>query len=284
MAPSEVSLKTYNAKVRLLRQAVGAPESDFNFLKKTTEIVNYIEGLEASLNTKKMYYIAIVSILKDMKGYTKPLKIYRDKMMAYNAKQGEIYDKQELSASETGKWLPWDEILKVRKQAEDDVTDLKTFQSYLLLCIYTYLPPMRLDVGALKVVNEAPKEPVCNYYVNGKHPEILLTEYKTSTKFGTQHIKIPAELVDIIKLYLELYEPEFLFENNKSQPMSEALLSKNIIDIFKKYTNRAIGVNMLRHAYVSHHRANDMPAKKSKALAKSMMHSPETSTLYRRIE
>lgn len=284
MAPSESSLKTYNAKVQLLKVAVGDNKEGFTFLKDSGKIISYIEGLkDASLNSKKTFYVSIVSLLKNLKGYTKQLKIYRSKMMEYNKQQTEIYDKQELSETEKAKWLSWPDILQVRQQVEDAVEDFKSFQDYLLLCIYTYIPPVRLDVNALKVVDSIPKTLMGNYYVNSKQPEILLTEYKTAAKYGPQHIKIPTDLIETINLYIELYEPTYLFENTLGEPMSEQLLSRNIINIFTKYTGKAAGINILRHAYVSQEREGELSSKKSKALANSMMHSTNMSSMYRRI-
>jgi integrase len=255
------------------------------FLKKTMKVIAHIESSEGSLNTKKALYIAIVSLLKLTKGYERALKIYRQKQLEYNTKQAEIYEKQELSETEKQKFLPWAQILDARDSVEAAVDgDWKTYMDYIIVCLYTYLPPARLDYGALRIITDPTKEIMMgNFYVNSENPEIILNEYKTYRRYGAQHIPIPKELGEVIAHYIELFQPEYLIHNKDGKEISDVDLNKNLTRIFEKFTGKKISVNILRHSYVSHMRAGEMPVKQSADLAKSMMHSINMDSLYRKI-
>jgi hypothetical protein len=284
MPPSDFSKAQYESKIDRLRKAMQVETAGLEFLKKTMKVIAHIESSEGSLNTKKALYIAIVSLLKLTTGYERALKIYREKQLEYNTKQTEIYEKQELSETEKEKFLPWNQILIARNKVEAAVNDdWKTYMDYILICLYTYLPPARLDYGALRIVSDSKDALLGNYYVNSNNPEIILTEYKTYRKYGAQHIKIPKELGEVIAHYIELFEPEYLIHGKDGKEISDVDLNKNLTRIFEKFTGKKISVNILRHSYVSHMRAGEMPVKQSADLAKSMMHSINMDSLYRKI-
>jgi len=290
MPASENSIAQYNSKIRLLRVAMGVEEGDLNFLKKTTKVIKAIEAMtDVSLNTRKAYYIAIVATVMSLKkGFTRVLEIYRKKQLEYNNAQSKIYDEQVLSPGEKEKFLPWQDIIAIREKMKGD-TDMgtmnKAFQDLVIISLYTYLPPARLDYGALKIVSELPEKLSGNYYVNSESPEIVLTNYKTAKKYGTHHIKITGELRILLDKYISLLRKNaiYLLENVNDDPMTDGTLSKNISRVFKKYSGKNISVNILRHSYVTHHMAGQKSAKEMNESATGMMHSTAIDIIYRKL-
>ena len=290
MPASENSIKQYNARLRLLREAMGIANDDINFLKKPAKVIKTIEAMaDVSLNTRKAFYIAIVATLMTLKkGFTKPLEVYRAKQLEYNTAQSQIYDEQTLSPAEKEKFLPWADIIAIREKMSGDTdfgTINKAFQDFIIVCLYTYLPPARLDYGALRIVDTLPEKLSGNYYVNSESPEIVLTNYKTAKRYGVHHIKITDTLQFILEKYISLLPKRtvYLLENANDEAMSEGTLSKNISRIFKKYADKNISVNILRHSYVTNYMAGQKSKKEMDEFAAGMMHSTAMDVLYRKL-
>ena len=289
MPASDASVAQYNARIRVLRTALGVEEGDLKFLNRPKSVIQVIENMkDASVNTRKAFYIAIVATLKTLKrGPTKALETYRAKQLEYNNAVSEQYNKQELSPSEVEKFVSWTDILAVREKMKEATafnTYSKMYQDYVLVCLYTYLPPARLDYGALKIVDKLPEKLTDNYYVTGT-PEIVLSQYKTVNKYGVHHIKIPNELAQILDKFIQILpEPvNYLLMNSNNELMSEASLSKNLTRIFMKYTGKKVSVNILRHSYVTHHMAGQKTKKELDEFASGMMHSTAMDVIYRKL-
>ena len=77
---SESTIKLYEANLKRLNSGV-LPTSPA-FLKNTDAVMEKIEKF--SMNTKKAYFITIVSYLKDKKIPKKVIKFYMDKMDELN--------------------------------------------------------------------------------------------------------------------------------------------------------------------------------------------------------
>jgi hypothetical protein len=68
------------------------------------------------------------------------------------------------------------------------------------------------------------------------------------------------------------------------QPMSDANLSLRITSVFKKYTGKAVGATMIRHAYSTFHHKDTKTLKVQKLVAKNMGHSVVQNHQYRFID
>jgi hypothetical protein len=252
---------------------MGINDESLKWLKNTKKVIDFIEGLEAySLNYKKSFYIAIVSLLKLQNTLKKELEVYRAKQLEYNNQQSKIYEKQILSPNEESKFMAWPDILKAAKDMAHGSED------HLIVSLYTLLPPLRNDFAKMKVVSELPEAPSGNYLVMGpKTSQIVLNEFKTSRKYGTQTIPVPTKLHTIIKKYLKAHPTDVLFD------ITENMMSKKVGDVFEKLLGKRATINILRHSYISHMKRNEPSLKEKEGLAKSMMHSVGMDEVYRKI-
>jgi len=271
--PSETSLARYLYNLTRLKSLMGINDESLKWLKNTKKVIDFIEGLEAySLNYKKSFYIAIVSLLKLQNTLKKELEVYRAKQLEYNTEQKKIYADQVLSPNEEPKFMAWPDILKAAKDMAHGSED------HLVVSLYTLLPPLRNDFAKMKVVSELPEAPSGNYLVhNPKTSQIVLNEFKTSRRYGTQTIPVPAKLHTIIKKYLKANPTTILFN------MNETHMSKKVGDVFEKLLGKRVTINILRHSYISHMKRNEPSLKEKEGLAKSMMHSVTMDEMYRRI-
>jgi len=274
------SLRTYTRMINILRKAFALPEDNIEFLKDTQKVIDWIESSKYAVNSKKAIYIAIVGTLKSVEGYD--LEPYRSKMDSYNKEVVANYETQTLSKSEETKYLPWTQILDAVEKARVAVEDVWTLQEYVILALYTLMPPVRLDYGEMKIVPVEPAEPVGNYLVWGKKPYFYFSDYKTFKVYGVMKIQLCTPLVNVLEEWLA-YPTQYLLEDRSGGALGAVALGQLIISTFQKHCGKKVGVSMLRHSYISYIRAKELPIKKSDALAHQMMHSPKMSMIYRKI-
>ena len=274
------SLRSYTRMINILRKAFAVADDDLEFLKDTGKVIDWIETSKYALNSRKAIYIAIVGTLKAQEGYD--LQPYRAKMDSYNKEVTANYETQTLSAVEEGKYLPWSDILDAVEKARLAVEDVWTLQEYIILALYTMMPPVRLDYGEMKVVPVEPAEPVGNYLVWSKKPYFYFSDYKTFKVYGVMRIQLKPALVNELEEWLR-YPDQYLLVDRSGSPLGAVALGQLIISTFQKHCGKKIGVSMLRHSYISYVRAKELPIKQSDALAHQMMHSPKMSMIYRKI-
>tara|TARA_R110000868_G_scaffold317063_1_gene577909 strand:+ start:737 stop:1576 length:840 start_codon:yes stop_codon:yes gene_type:complete len=277
------TLRSYTRSLNILRKALDAQDDDLTFLKDYEMVINWIEGSKYALNSKKTIYIAVVASIKSIDEYAEACLKYREKMDSLNKAVQTGYEAQTLSVSETAKWLPWSEILKVVETARLAIEDCWSLQEYLILALYTMIPPVRLDYGSMMIVPVEPAKPVGNYLVLDSHPYFLFADYKTFSTYGILRNPIPPALLKVIKEWIEFSDEYLLISKTEGGPLGDVALGQLIISIFQKHCKKNIGVSILRHSYISYLRAKEMPVRQSDKLAKQMMHSPKMSMIYRKI-
>jgi hypothetical protein len=142
-----------------------------------------------------------------------------------------------------------------------------------------------LDYAEMKVVAAEPEKPEGNYLIMGKKPYILLTQYKTARCYGHQRIEVPKKLVAILKEWRSMQDTDYLLVSPASNnPMPPWELGQTIIRVFEKHLDKSVGVNVLRHSYITWMRKDEMKIKTSAKLSKAMLHSVGMSHLYRRTD
>jgi integrase len=216
--------------------------------------------------------------------------VYRGKMDALNK---EIEDKskdQELSETEKLKYMEWPQILETVEKIRLAVHDLESFQDYLIVCLYTLMPPVRLDFAEMRVVQEEPAEHGANYLVwpqggplGTPKPYFLFTDYKTYKTNGAQRNPLSPELCDVIQEWRTMVDDDYLLLGANGLPIQAWDLGQTLIRIFEKYANKSVGVSILRHSYASWVRRHELTFKQSAELARQMGHSQTMSALYRKI-
>ena len=281
---TEKSVRIYNECLLRIQRAIKDQTDDWYL--NSDKIVEWIEGQNYSLNTKKLYYIALVATLTRMneERYTKCLEVFRAKMNSYNEEQQKEYEKQEMNEKERAKYCSWKEILEVRNKVWDLVEDYHTYQDYLILCLYTMIPPLRVDYGNMRVFTEKPTDYTGNYLLYGTKSKFVLQEYKTEGTYGVLEIPVSKSLQRVLKEWRDLFswDSEYLLYTRWGKPMDDSCLGNWVRALFKKHTNKPTGVSMIRHAFVNEQRKGEKKMKNQEEIAKLMAHSLGMNVLYRR--
>jgi integrase len=217
---------------------------------------------------------------------------YSDKVKEYNKSLVAIAKKQEMTEREEAKWLNWEEILAVRdklKPATPD--DFLAYQDWVILCLYTMLPPLRADFSPMRIYDEMPPADVSGNFVvlSPNKNSFVLQEYKTSGTYGRQEIEIPDELLEVLYEWV-IYNPTgWLLVREDGEPYTEGNLSQRVGRIMERATRgpegspgKNCGITMFRHAYKTWLHAGEPTILDAEAEAKKMLHSPQMAQKYRR--
>jgi hypothetical protein len=245
---SKQSVATYTSILKnLYTKVFGSETFDLNKFNETKKILEHLKTLEP--NKRKTVLSALV-ILTDKKEY-------REQMLTDINKYNEEQHKQEQSEKQSESWVHGDEIKKLISTFEKEIkllykkqnltiTDLQTIQNYIILCLLggVYIPPRRSkDYVEFKIKNI---DKVHDNYINKN--KLIFNSYKTAKTYGQQELEIPEALHKILKKWLKINPTDYLlFDSNKNK-LSNVKLNQRLNKLFG---DKKVGVNQLRHTYLS---------------------------------
>jgi hypothetical protein len=252
---SDNSKKLYLSNIKRLNGNV-IPKNT-NFLKDTDKINSIID--KYSNNTKKSYYISIVSYLKDKKVPKKTKDYWIDKMNSSNKEFKERSD--EKTEKQKDNWIEWDEVLDIHKKMGETLPKKASTEkeylkclSYLVLSLYVLISPRRVrDYAEMLVVPEY-KETMSkeNNYLDVKNKKFVFNTYKTKGAYGQQVEDIPKDLFDILKKMSipkeKTFEPIEMVLTYKGEKPAGNYITRLLNNVFGKN----VSASMLRNIYVSH--------------------------------
>ena len=239
--------------------------------------IAWICANKKALTTQKNYLCSIQYWLREKEHAEEARTAYRKKIKELAEAIVERYKDQELSAKEEKTFLEWNTVQEYAEKILKDVglPDLDK----LLVAFYTLLPPVRLDYCNLALYDTKPSEDKGNYVViNDTEAYVRINEHKTAKKYGALQNKLPKRLVRRIRVFRELNpDVNVLFQ------FTEKGLARRIARLFRRYTEKEIGVCVLRHSYISHFLEGAPGLRECNALAGQMGHSATLQQYYRRL-
>ena len=225
-----------------------------------------VEGNLADLapSTKAVYYRVLASVLGLYKSYGKVARYWKS--------QGEKTQPPltaEKSEKQEENWEKWSEIVKLRDALAQrtsllrneargrtlDEEEFATLFNYLILSLYTVIPPRRnKDYSQMLVVkNWRPSMSEEFNYYDMKGRRFIFNQYKTAKRYGQQIEDLPSELVDALNLYVKFHP----LRKQASFPllvnyMGEELHPVNgITRALNKIFGKNLGSSMLRHIFLT---------------------------------
>lgn len=249
------------------------PFKSLTFLKKTDTIMEKLK--DYADNTRKSILGCICSVLsfwKD-KTYKKTYQFYFDQLK--DSKTVEPKEMGKKTEREEKNWIEWADVEKKRDELIDKIMNYKnpkkltmdqynTILSYVLVSVYSLLPPRRnKDYQLMKVVSkwtsEMPKtENYLDFMGSDKPKRFVFNVYKTSKSYGEQIVDIPEKLADAIMIYIR-YHPlrntkrkSFIYDflvNYNGEPFKQVNSITRILS--KIFAPKKIGSSLLRHSYLS---------------------------------
>lgn len=309
-----LSIYMNNIKRVLLKN--GFNPNDFRIddvVEYTEDIIDNILKLEVSIHSKKNLLIGM-NILLSPTGKRKPKPKHKEAydMFTNTLKklQSEYTDKKRTQVKnkrETKNWVPYDKLMdifnKKYKRAynmlgEDRSREKNQYlKDTLIVGLYLLQPPRRLEYVYVKYIfNDSydsliDKDKMDNHYIvmtNNQNYFFSFGGNKTKIK-TLKPVLVPCNrrlnaLID--EMYTDnSHVSEYLLNYKDNKPINTNTLARNIKRIFKPHTGKSIGVNLLRHIYISHKLRNDTSLSTREKLAEEMNHSTTIQeTVYRKLE
>jgi hypothetical protein len=287
---------TANEYVNMLKQLNGGLSySNLGFLKKRTEVMAKMgEYAESTQKSMLGAIVSILSILKDKPTYKSIYNFYYERMMeaSKKAREGDSSVKTE---TQEANWITWEDVVKRLTALEEEVGKFsknkmitpgqwQTLLSYVVLALYTLIPPRRnqdyQDLFVVKKWNDKMEKDKNYYDIAGKR--FIFNKYKTSKAHGAQELDIKDNeaLLSILNLYLKLHpskgKPEMkLLVNGDGSTLASV---NSITRILNKVFGKHIGSSMLRHIYLSSKYKDTL--KEMKDDADAMGHTTEVQREY----
>tara|TARA_B110000285_G_scaffold37369_1_gene40472 strand:- start:809 stop:1693 length:885 start_codon:yes stop_codon:yes gene_type:complete len=262
---SKSSLTTYGSILKnLYKKVYEEDDYDLERFNSPAPVLKYLEAIPP--NRRKTILSALV-IITDKKQYRDlMLKDVRD----YNAD----INKQEKNEKQEASWVEKEAVNQVvadlRKNAEaimkksnKTISDLQEIQNYIILSVLggTFISPRRSkDYVDFKIRNiDTSKD---NYMEKNK---FIFNSYKTAKTYGKQVVDIPVQLKNIIAKWIKINPTENLFFDANMNKLSAVKLNQRLNKIFN---GKKVGVNQLRHTYLTDKFADTI--KKEKAISDTM--------------
>jgi integrase len=243
---SASSVNTYSSTLKNLFYKV-FPDSTFDIklFNKSKEILKYLEKVEP--NKRKSILSSLFVLTKD--------PVYQ-KNMVHDINNYEENIKMEIKQpKEEENWLSKEELDEIyqrekqiynhlAKKKNHNIDDLQQMQNYIILSLYTLIPPRRsLDYTEMKIKNPEVLE---DNYIDKN--DFVFNRYKTSKFYNQQREKISKELMSILKKWIKFNPTDYLlFDSNKNK-LTPSKLTRRLNRTFGKN----ISTSSLRKFYISH--------------------------------
>lgn len=230
------------------------------------------------------------------------------------------YKENKYSDKEIENCTSWNTIVEIYedlKKKFNTNNDKKTYDDLILLSLYILHPPRRTDYYNMYINNIelkiSPKKILWtsnenvkkygkmyspntedeifkqisertykNYYISTKYGGFFIfDDYKTFKNHGKQVVEVLPELDEIITKYIEINN---LKEGDKLFDLEWHNYTYRLKNIFKKYINKSISVNMIRHIFISNILNTSTPPSDNERIKISylMGHSMESQMMYRK--
>ena len=245
---TDSSITTYNSILKnLYKNVFGAGEIDEKKFDDTEKILTHLK--EVPPNKRKTILSALVIITDDKK--------YRDLMLDDIKEYTHEIGKQEKSEAQQKNWVGGDEIRKLWENLKRNTDllykkhhitqgDLQQIQSYVLISLLggIFIAPRRSkDYCDFKIKDVDEKKD--NYL---RKNELVFNSYKTSKCYGEQKVTCPPALKAIINKWIKINPTPWLFFDTNMNQLSSVKMNQRLNKLFG---GKRVGINILRHSYLT---------------------------------
>ena len=259
-----------------------------NIKIENTTIVELIGSLKGIKKVDGSDYKDISNFLKAIQWYLKgvtgndELKESISKALKEISKvQTEKDDKNELSGEQKVNYLEWEDIIRISRKVKNNRNlSEENHKEYVIMSLYELFDGVRRikDYSEMYISdgNEI-SDKSRNYYLRkGKESYFIFNNYKTSYIYGSQTFRVPVRLRNIINGYIDMYKIR-----GSLLSLSEGGLKERIRTIFHRYVDKSIGVNILRHSYITYNeKQGNLTKERRKELANRMAHTVDMQLSY----
>jgi len=256
---SKSSLTTYSSILKnLYIRVFGEGEVDLSKFENTDPVLKFLKDVPPN---KRKTILSSLVIITDKKPYR---DLMADDVRDYN----KDISKQEKTPAQEASWVETSEIKQVyddlkqnadliMKKKNITTSDLQQIQNYIIMCVLgsIFIKPRRSkDFVDFKIKNI--NMDTDNYMDKNK---MVFNSYKTAKTYGKQEIDIPVQLKNIIKKWIVINPTDYLLFDANMNKLSSVKLNQRLNRIFD---GKKVGVNSLRHSFLTEKYATTIAQKK----------------------
>lgn len=253
---SQSTINSYKSHLDIAKKAGIVLDGSMSYRKimyrlknlKTKQNTNYSEG------TIRIFLCAFNWKIKSNKNISERCKdlteSFTKQITKISIKANKLAKTNKLTGTQLKNYVDWTVIIKIYNKVRNNrYLSQENYKDYLILSLYIRFGAVRrvADFYKMDVANDiVNNDNTKNYYVNASKPIFIFNAYKTTKLYGTQTFNVPKSLNNIIQEYIQKYNVIGSLLN-----MTEAGLKARLKLIFKRYIDKNIGVNVLRHSFIS---------------------------------
>ena len=295
---------TRKSRINFLNKIGVNSVDDYSDLLNVNKIMNEYVLDSPNVNTQATRIFHIIEFLKVVDN--KPVLVAYTNLMK-QIKEDSIKKQNDTSTTDkSDRYMPLNElqVKLVNKNpypnfsvANASRNMIKTYQDYLLMCLYVLNPALRNDFHNLELITKASKlEDKGNFLVvNARALYIFLNDYKNSRSMGSVRINLTDYTVAIIRNLFKLYKalkitPTTLFNHvseKKIEPMTEDAMKKRVKAVSEQYFMKPLSINDYRHIWEIAIQNDDgyknLNLNDREALHQQLLHSMNTALKYNRV-
>lgn len=245
---SNSSIITYSSILKSLYNKV-FNDNDFD-LTKFNQTEKVLEHLKNITPNKRKTILSSLVIITDKKAY-------RDLMLEDVKDYNKEIQKQEKTDEQKESWVDTNQVKNILNELKQNtellykkknlnVGDLQEIQNYIIMCLLggVFIPPRRSkDFCDFKIKNIDNKKD--NFLEKNK---LFFNSYKTAKTYGQQTVDIPVQLKNILLKWIKINPTDYLLFDSNLNKLSSVKLNQRLNKIFGE---KKVGVNQLRHTYLT---------------------------------
>lgn len=239
---SDKSIATYSSILRNIMK--GMATENIEKLSESSRVLDYLDDFEPSKRKTKLSALVVLTDLDE----------YRDQMLEDIRSYNKDLKSRTKSVKEEENWVTQDELDKIYKDLKSQAnalfkksnlskSELQTIQNYVILSLYTLIPPRRsLDYTEMKINNIDKRQ---SNYISGK--KLIFNTYKTSRVKGQDSVPIPTQLKTILNKWLKINPTDYLLFDNNGNKLTPVKLNQR----FQKLFGKQFSTSMMRKLHLS---------------------------------
>jgi len=287
---SEQTKKTYISRIVSIKKLIDYKPDDLKFIDESKKIIKFIDtDDDLKLSTKKLNYIAL-SVISELLNL-KSKNTYHEKMMEFKNKNNTERKNNLITDEIKQHWATFDELremyFKMPEETDDDI------QNKLIIALYVLQPPLRNDYANIRLFNRMARLDAGNHMIIKKNKiELIINEHKTKEQFGSVSInydvKTTPEIYRILNKWLDINDTKYLLiRTSTRRALTENDLSHLIPQIFEKYINKHITIQLLRQIYETELQSskeyNEMSMNEKDEIHKKLLHGSAVAQEYKKL-
>lgn len=293
---TESTIKNKLSLLSRIEDELDIEKGDLTFLLNVKGTYNLINKMYSNKRTAINRFGMLTGIVSNLATRNKRYAEVLDEYQRLNKEGGERDKKisEKMSSRQKENMVKFSDIIELRDELDDEILrenedeEINFFdlQDLIILGLYTYIAPVRLDWAECKVVDKLPTKIEENILVlTPTTAQGFFVEFKTAKTYGIMKTeKFPGYFTNLIHYFQETkkelgLDTEYLLISKAYSPMTKATLANTIKRIFQTHFDKTISVQMLRHIYLTAHLPK-IDVENTKKRASSMGHSLETALRY----